>query len=114
MSVNGCVENAQCCCCCEEHERNGGAGHDVVDQVKSLQIGEQQRYHREKDLRHQGGTLLLRPVFARDRLQMSDEVNENHHHECENIGRGECGNKEGQGSEQARLQVNRRDGGQEV
>ena len=58
--------------------------------------------------------MFLQPIFARGGLQMANEINENHHHDGEDIGGSEGGDEEGEGSEQGRLQIDNDNPGEEV
>ena len=53
--------------------------------------------------------MLLQPVFARGRLQMADEINENHDDDRENVRGREGGDEKGERGEQATLEVNDHD-----
>src|SRR5215472_11594995 len=83
---------------------NGDAGHDVIDQIERLQVGKNQRDEREKSAGNPAGVWLLQPIFARGRLQMSDEINEDHHHDRENVRGRKCRNEKRQRREQACFQ----------
>ena len=54
-----------------------------------LQIGKNKRDDCEECFRDPTGALLGQPIFARDWLQMSDEINKHHHDDRENIRRRE-------------------------
>ena len=58
--------------------------------------------------------MFLQPIFPRYRLQVTDEVNESHDHNGENICGGERGNKKRESCEQTRLQVNNDDPGKDI
>ena len=63
--------------------------------LKELQIGEGEGDESEKSFREPAAAVFLQPVFARRRLEMADEINENHHHDRKDVRGSEGGNEEG-------------------
>ena len=58
--------------------------------------------------------MLLQPVFSRRRLEMANEIDENHDHDGEDVGGSEGGHKEGESGQQCRFQVDYDDTGAKV
>ena len=112
--INRCINAAEERGLGEERRRKRGPGHDVVNQVKELQIGEEECDQPKKCMCQPSGAVALEPVSAHGRLEMADEINEDHDHDRKNIRGREGRDKQGQRGEERGLEIDERNSLQEI